>query len=71
VRGKTARLNAELSEQIAGLGVIQAYGREAAAAREFDRTNLAYCHATIRSIRYDAIQTPRWNQLRRSVWQRW
>jgi ATP-binding cassette subfamily B protein len=56
VRGQTARLNAELSEQINGLGVIQAYGREAAAARDFDRTNLAYCRATIRSIRYDSIQ---------------
>jgi ATP-binding cassette, subfamily B, multidrug efflux pump len=56
VRGKTARLNAELSEQVSGLGVIQAFGREEAAARDFDRTNLAYCRATIRSIRYDAIQ---------------
>jgi ATP-binding cassette, subfamily B, multidrug efflux pump len=56
VRGKTARLNAELAEQINGLAVIQAYGREAAAAREFDRTNLAYCQATIRAIRYDSIQ---------------
>ncbi|MFC1642501.1 ABC transporter ATP-binding protein [Myxococcota bacterium] len=56
IRTKTARLNAELGEQLAGLAVIQAYGREEAALEQFDRTNRDYCQANIRAVRYDAIQ---------------
>jgi ATP-binding cassette subfamily B multidrug efflux pump len=56
VRAKTAHMNANLGEQIAGIGVIHAFGREAAAAEEFDTISVAYRQATLRSIKYDAVQ---------------
>ncbi len=54
IRTKTARLNAFLNEQVSGMAVVQAFGREAAAAREFDETNLAYRDANFRSIKFEA-----------------
>jgi ATP-binding cassette subfamily B multidrug efflux pump len=56
VRAKTARMNANLGEQVAGIGVVQAFGRQEAAAREFDAINVAYRQAHLRSIKYDAVQ---------------
>lgn len=54
VRTKTARMNAFLNEQVSGVGVVQAYAREAHAAAEFDEINRAYRAANNRSIIYDA-----------------
>ncbi len=54
IRTKTARLNAFLNEQVSGMSVVQAFGREKAAAGEFDETNRAYRDANFRSIKYEA-----------------
>ena len=56
IRTKTARMNASLSEQVSGMSVVQAFGREQAAAADFDEINSAYRDANLRSIAYDAIQ---------------
>lgn len=56
IRAETARMNATMSEQVSGVGVIQAFSRETKKAREFDEINAAYRDANMRSIRYDAIQ---------------
>lgn len=55
IRTKTARLNAFLNEQVNGITVVQAYGREQAMAHEFDEVNAAYRDANKRSIYYEAI----------------
>ncbi|HEY3593196.1 MAG TPA: ABC transporter ATP-binding protein, partial [Polyangiaceae bacterium] len=54
IRTKTARLNAFLNEQVSGIAVVQAFGREKAASLEFDETNLAYRDANFRSIKFEA-----------------
>jgi ATP-binding cassette subfamily B protein len=56
IRAKTARMNANMNEQVAGMTVIQAFGRRRAAAGDFDVINAAYRDANMRSIKYDAIQ---------------
>ncbi len=56
IRARTARMNANMSEQVAGMSVVQAYGRQAAAAEEFDEINSAYRRATLRAIKFDAMQ---------------
>jgi ATP-binding cassette subfamily B protein len=56
IRAKTARMNANMGEQVAGMTVVQSYGQEAAASREFDVINSAYRDANMRSIKYDAVQ---------------
>ena len=55
IRTKTARLNAFLNEQVAGIAVVQAYAREAEMAREFDEINVAFRDANKKSIYYEAI----------------
>jgi len=55
IRAKTARLNAFLGEQVNGIAVVQAYGREAAMQSEFDVINESYRDANKRSIYYEAI----------------
>ena len=55
IRGRMARLNAFLNEQVSGIAVVQAFAREAATAREFDEINEAYRDANKRSIFYEAI----------------
>jgi ATP-binding cassette, subfamily B, multidrug efflux pump len=55
IRVKTARLNAFLNEQVAGIPVVQAYARESAMAEEFDEINLEYRDANKRSIFYEAV----------------
>lgn len=54
IRTKTARLNAFLNEQVSGMSVVQAYGRQAAEAASFDEINHSYRDANFRSIRYEA-----------------
>lgn len=56
IRAETARMNANMSEQVSGISVIQAYGRETQKAAEFDEINVAYRDANMSSIKYDAIQ---------------
>src|SRR5690606_18916843 len=56
IRAETARMNANMSEQVSGISVIQAYRREAQKAAEFDEINVAYRNANMSSIKYDAIQ---------------
>jgi ATP-binding cassette subfamily B multidrug efflux pump len=55
IRTKTARLNAFLNEQVNGISVVQAFGRERAMASEFDQINDAYRDANKRSIYYEAL----------------
>lgn len=56
IRAKTARMNATMNEQVTGMTVVQAFGRQHSAADEFDEINAAYRDANIRSIKYDAMQ---------------
>ncbi len=56
IRGETARMNTNMNEQVSGMAVIQAYGRQEAMGRQFDEINGAYRDANIRSIKYDAVQ---------------
>ncbi len=56
IRAKTARMNANMNEQVNGMTVIQAYNRQRASEREFDEINVAYRDANISAIKYDAIQ---------------
>ncbi len=55
IRVKTARLNAFLNEQVAGMAVVQAYARESAMAAEFDEINTEYRDANKQSIFYEAV----------------
>src|SRR5690606_26359530 len=56
IRSKTARMNANMNEQVTGMAVIQAFGRQDAMADDFDVINIAYRDANIRAIKYDAVQ---------------
>ncbi len=55
IRVKTARLNAFLNEQVAGMTVVQAYAREPQMASEFDEINREYRDANKQSIFYEAV----------------
>ncbi|MEM1415026.1 MAG: ABC transporter ATP-binding protein [Myxococcota bacterium] len=55
IRLYIAQLNAYLAEQVAGVRVVQAFGREADCADEYQLVNEAYRDANHRSIRYDAL----------------
>ena len=55
IRAKIAQLNAYLAEQVQGVAVVQAFGREAACAAEYAGINDDYRHAHLRAIRYDAL----------------
>jgi ATP-binding cassette subfamily B multidrug efflux pump len=56
IRSTTARMNATTNEQVSGMTVIQAFGRQAAAAREFDEVNTTYRDANNAAIKWDSIQ---------------
>lgn len=56
IRSSTARMNATTNEQVTGMTVIQAFSRQAAAAREFDEVNVQYRDANNSAIKWDAIQ---------------
>jgi ATP-binding cassette subfamily B protein len=56
IRSRTSRMNAIMSEQVSGMTLIQAYGRKAAAASEFDESSREYRDANIRAIKWDAFQ---------------
>ncbi len=55
IRTKTARLNAFLAEQVGGIAVVQAYGREEQMAREFDNINSQFRDANKRAIFFEAV----------------
>lgn len=55
IRAKTARMNSYLNEQVTGVAVVQAYGKEARCQEEFREINEAYRAANFDSIRYDAL----------------
>ncbi|MBI2394425.1 MAG: ABC transporter ATP-binding protein [Deltaproteobacteria bacterium] len=54
IRARTARLNSYMGEQVQGVAVVQAYGREDACQVEFDDENDGYRKANHRAILYDA-----------------
>lgn len=56
IRAKASRMNATMNEQVTGMTVIQAYGRQRAAARDFDASNAGYRDANIRAIFSEAFQ---------------
>ena len=56
IRSNTARMNATTNEQVTGMTVIQAFSRQAAAAREFDAVNSEYRDANNAAIKWDSIQ---------------
>lgn len=56
IRANTGRMNATTNEQVSGMTVIQAFGRQAAAAREFDEVNATYRDANNAAIKWDSIQ---------------
>ncbi|MBL8715995.1 MAG: ABC transporter ATP-binding protein [Myxococcales bacterium] len=54
IRGRTARLNSYMGEQVQGVAVTQAYGREEACREEFDLENDGYRQANHQAILWDA-----------------
>jgi ATP-binding cassette, subfamily B, multidrug efflux pump len=58
VRVKIAGINAFLQEHITGMAVVQLFGREAAAYREFAEINRHHRDANVRSIFYYAVFYP-------------
>ncbi len=55
IRLTIAQLNAYLAEQVSGVAIVQAYGRQDDCADEYAEINAAYRDANYRSIRYDAL----------------
>ena len=53
-----ARLNAELQENIAGIGTIQAFGQEAKMYNRFQHINYGYRNVLLRSVQYNAVFFP-------------
>lgn len=53
-----ARLNAELQENIGGIGTIQAFGQEAKMYSRFQKINSGYRNVLLRSVRYNAVFFP-------------
>ena len=58
IRGRVARLNSYLQEHLAGVQVVQLFGREPAAAGEFAEVNRGYLRANQRSITIYAVFFP-------------
>ena len=58
IRTRLARINAFLQERIAGIRVVQLFGRERMEADRFDALNRDHLHAHLRSIRVYALYFP-------------
>jgi len=58
IRTRLARLNAYLQEQLAGVRVVQLFGREAASAARFAEVNRDHLEAHLRSITIYAVFFP-------------
>jgi ATP-binding cassette subfamily B protein len=55
IRASIAQLNAYVAEQVQGMAVVQAFGREAECLQEYREINAEHRDANYRSIRYDAL----------------
>jgi ATP-binding cassette subfamily B protein len=55
IRATIAQLNAYVAEQVQGIAIVQAFGREDACLAEYEEINAAHRDANYRSIRYDAL----------------
>ncbi|MFW6086605.1 MAG: ABC transporter ATP-binding protein, partial [Myxococcota bacterium] len=55
IRLRVAQLNAYLNEQVHGIAVVQAFGREDLCSEEYGRINRANRNAHQRAIKYDAL----------------
>jgi ATP-binding cassette, subfamily B, multidrug efflux pump len=55
IRTRIAQLNAFLAEQVSGIAVVQAFGREERCGDEYAYINGGYRDANFRAIRYDAL----------------
>lgn len=58
IRTRLAQLNAFLQERLAGIRVVQLFGREADERSRFDRLNAAHLDAHLKSIRVYALYFP-------------
>lgn len=58
IRTRLAQVNAYLGERLAGMRLVQLFGREAVEARRFDRVNEAHLDAHLRSITVYALYFP-------------
>lgn len=58
IRVRLARLNSYLQEHLSGVRVVQLFGRERAAAAEFDTLNQSHLEAHLRSITIYAVFFP-------------
>jgi ATP-binding cassette subfamily B protein len=58
IRVLLARINAFLSEHVAGMITVQLFGREASAFRRFEKINRGHADANIRSVLYYALFFP-------------
>ena len=58
IRTRLARINAVLQERLAGVRIVQLFGREAHEAQVFDRANREHLDAHLRSIRIYALYFP-------------
>ena len=55
IRATIAQLNAYVAEQVQGMAIVQAFGREADCQDEYREINAHHRDANYRSIRYDAL----------------
>ncbi len=55
IRATIAQLNAYMSEQVQGIAIVQAFGREDECLAEYAEINAIHRDANLRSIRYDAL----------------
>ncbi|MBC7171290.1 MAG: ABC transporter ATP-binding protein, partial [Polyangiaceae bacterium] len=55
IRVHLAQLNSYMAEQVQGLSIVQAYGRERECANEYHEVNLDHRDANHMAIRYDAL----------------
>lgn len=55
IRASIAQLNAYVAEQVQGIAIVQAFGREADCLAEYREVNAIHRDANYRSIRYDAL----------------
>jgi ATP-binding cassette subfamily B multidrug efflux pump len=55
IRSRISELNTYLSEQVQGVQIVQAYGREKASQAEYDKINQDYRGANYRAIYLDAL----------------
>jgi ATP-binding cassette, subfamily B, multidrug efflux pump len=58
IRTRLARINAFLQERLTGMRIVQLFGREKPEAERFDRLNLSYLDANLRSITVYALYLP-------------